>query len=81
VKSSNYQSSKLMKCTNLSRNALQQILEPLISEGLLREAEGFRDEEDGPYYQVTEKGERFLEYLGLALSLIDLENSRVIHAN
>jgi predicted transcriptional regulator len=52
-------------------------MEPLISEGLLREVEGFGDEEGGPWYQVTEKGERFLEYLGLALSLVDLENSRI----
>jgi hypothetical protein len=52
-------------------------MEPLISEGLLRKVEGFGDDEDGPWYQVTEKGERFLEYLGLALSLVDLENSRI----
>jgi len=66
-----------MRCTNLSRNALHQVMEPLISEGLLRKVEGFGDDEDGPWYQVTEKGERFLEYLGLALSLVDLENSRI----
>ncbi len=52
----------------------------MISEGLLRKVEGVGDKEDGPGYLVTEKGERFLEYLGLALSLVDLENSR-IHAS
>ncbi len=80
MKSGNCQSSNLMRCINLSQSSLHQVMEPLISEGLLRKVEGVSDREDGPGYYVTEKGERFLEYLGLALSLVDLENS-VIHAS
>jgi hypothetical protein len=47
---------------------------PLISEGLLVEIEGAGDKRGEAWYEITGKGERMLEYLGLAFSLIKLEN-------
>ena len=63
----------MMYGTNLSWPAFNQILETLISQGLLAEIEEARDKRSRTRYMVTEKGEKFLEYLGLALNSVNLE--------
>jgi predicted transcriptional regulator len=61
-----------MQCTNLSNYALNQAMEPLISQGLLIEVEDIWEKEHGDLYKVTEKGKQFIQYLGMALSLVEL---------
>ena len=53
---------------------MNQAMEPLTSQGLLVEVEGVWDKEYGDLYKVTEKGKQFIEYLGMALSLVELES-------
>jgi len=62
-----------MYSTNLSWPAFNQILETLISQGLLAKIEEARDKRSRTKYRVTEKGEKFLDYLGLALNSVNLE--------
>ena len=64
--------TRLMQILNLSSRGLNEALESLVSEGLLVEV---RDAGFGRFheYQVTEKGEKFIEYLGLALNEVNLQ--------
>jgi len=65
--------SELIQCTNLSEYALNQIMEPLISEGLLENVECTKEKDNQIFYLVTEKGEQFIYYLEKALSEIELD--------
>jgi predicted transcriptional regulator len=62
-----------MYSTNLSWPAFNQIKESLISQGLLAEVEDAGDKRSRTRYRVTDKGEKFLEYLGLALNSVNLK--------
>ena len=73
VHNGNCQPTRMMYSTNLSWPVLNRIKEPLISQGLLAEVEDPRDKSSKTRYRVTEKGEKFLDYLGLALNSINLE--------
>jgi predicted transcriptional regulator len=63
----------MMYSTNLSWIAFNQIKMTLISQGLLEEVEDAGDKRSRTKYRITEKGEKFLEYLGLALNSVNLE--------
>ena len=62
-----------MYSTNLSWINFNQIIKPLISQRLLAEVIESGDKRSRTKYKVTEKGERFLEYIGLALNSVNLE--------
>jgi predicted transcriptional regulator len=64
----------MMYSTNLSWIAFNQVKVTLISQGLLAEVKNAGNKSRKIRYQVTEKGERFLEYLGLALNSLTLED-------
>ena len=57
-----------MYSTYLSWNSFHEVMETLISQGLLDEIIELDGRKDKTSYVVTEKGEKFLEYLGLALN-------------
>ena len=65
-----------MYSTNLSWINFNQIIKPLISQRLLAEIIESGDKRSKTKYKVTEKGERFLEYIGLALNSVNLEEAR-----
>ncbi|OGD55506.1 hypothetical protein A3K78_11375 [Candidatus Bathyarchaeota archaeon RBG_13_52_12] len=69
----NCKPTRIMYSTNLSWPAFNQILETLISQGLLAKIEEARDKRSRTKYMATEKGEKFLDYLGLALNSVNLE--------
>ncbi len=73
VHNGNCQPTRLMYGTNLSWINFNHIMKPLFSQGLLTEVEGVGDRRNKTRYQITEKGERFLKYLGLALNSVKLE--------
>ena len=69
----NCQPTRMMYSTNLSWPAFNQVKETLISQGLLSEVEDLGDRRSRTRFRVTDKGEKFLEYLGLALNSVNLE--------
>lgn len=73
VRNGNCQPTRMMYSTNLSWIAFNQIKMTLISQGLLEEVEDAGDKRSRTKYKITEKGEKFLEYLGLALNSVNLE--------
>jgi predicted transcriptional regulator len=73
VNNGNCQPTRMMYSINLSWIAFNQVKESLISQGLLAEVEGAGDRRSRTRFMVTDKGEKFLEYLGLALNSVNLE--------
>jgi predicted transcriptional regulator len=67
VKNGNCNEATLMKCTNLSQDTLHQKLEPLLSERLLK-SEVSEDQDGKIVYHLTDKGDQFIDFLGLAIS-------------
>ncbi|OGD56150.1 hypothetical protein A3K78_06230 [Candidatus Bathyarchaeota archaeon RBG_13_52_12] len=73
VHNGNYLPTRLMHKTHISWVAFNRIKEPLISQGLLEEVEDPGDRRSRIKYRATEKGEKFLEYFGTAMKLINQE--------
>ena len=62
-------SSKLVRYVPISRTLLSQAMAPLIIQGIVVE----RTELGEVFYQLTEKGEQFQEYLDKTFSLLYLK--------
>ena len=67
------QPTKMLYSTELPWNAFNQVMETLISQGLLVEVKDQGDKSNRKLYRVTERGEKFLENLTVALNSVDLE--------
>ena len=76
VHNGNCQPTRMMFSTNLSWPSFNRVMETLVSQGLLAEAEGDGDKRSRTRYRVTEKGEKFLEYIELALKSVDLKEEK-----
>jgi predicted transcriptional regulator len=66
VKYGNCNEASLMKCTNLSRGALHLVLDPLLSERLLKNVKTKR-KGGRVVYHLTDKGDQFIDFLELGL--------------
>jgi predicted transcriptional regulator len=75
VHNGNCQPTKLMYSTNISWSNLILYTGSLIAQGLLMEVEEGEDNRSRTRFHITERGERFLEYLGLALNTLKLESN------
>jgi len=60
--------TRIMYSTNLSWNPLQEILDSLISQGLIE----MREEGNRKRYEITEKGRTALKYFNQAKKLITI---------
>ena len=67
VKQGNNSLAKLRDCTQLSENAFEKTIAPLLASGLLKKV----TEADQPSYRVTSKGEQFIELTKNALQYIE----------
>lgn len=67
--------TRLMHSINISWSNLKEYTDSLIAQGLLEEIEGGMNNRSRTRFHVTERGERFLRYLGLALNPLKLYNS------
>jgi predicted transcriptional regulator len=67
--------TRLMHSTNLSWNTLSMYTDSLVVKGLLVEDDGGGDNRSKTRFHITERGERLLEYLGLTLDPLSLEDS------
>jgi predicted transcriptional regulator len=61
----------MMYSTELPWYTFNQVMQTLISQKFLVEVDQM-DKGSRARYKVTEKGERFLEYLGKALNSVDM---------
>ena len=71
VHNGNCQPTRIMYSTELPWYTYNQVMQTLISQKFLVEVEDQIDTGSKARYKVTEKGERFLEYLGKALNSVD----------
>jgi predicted transcriptional regulator len=62
----------MMYSTELPWYTFNQVMRTLIEQEFLAEVEDQVDERSRAKYRITEKGERFLKYLGKALDSVDL---------
>ena len=67
--------TRLMYSVNISWSNLNMYTDSLISQGLLMEVEEGVDNRSRTRFHVTERGERFLEYLGMALDPLKPEDT------
>ncbi|OGD55740.1 hypothetical protein A3K78_07190 [Candidatus Bathyarchaeota archaeon RBG_13_52_12] len=82
VHNGNVHPTRMMYSTELPWPAFNQVIKTLISQEFLSEVEDQVDKRSGARYRVTEKGERFLEYLGKALDSVDLiEETQFINSS
>ena len=66
--------TRIMYSTNLSWLSLNQVMKQLVSHDLLEEHnDESGDRRTKTTYRVTEKGEKFLGYLGYAIKSVKLE--------
>ena len=81
VKNGNCKEATLMQCTNLSLGALRLALGPLLFESLLKKVKVSEGKGGRFVYHLTEKGDRFIEFLVLGINYaedINEVNSRWI---
>lgn len=71
VHNGDYQPNRMMYSTELPWYTFNQVMQTLISQKFLVEVDQI-DKGSRARYKVTEKGERFLEYLGKALNSVDM---------
>ena len=71
VHNGNCHPTRMMYSTELPWPAFNQVMRTLISQELLAEVEDQVDKSSRAKYRITEKGERFLKYLGEALNSVD----------
>lgn len=70
--------TRIMYSTNLSWLSLNQVMRQLIAQGLLEECkEENQDKRTKITYKITERGEKFLEYLGFAINSVKLEDIEI----
>ncbi|OGD59379.1 hypothetical protein A3K78_05835 [Candidatus Bathyarchaeota archaeon RBG_13_52_12] len=70
--------TRIMYSTNLSWLSLNQVIKQLVFNGLLEENNDMSsDRRTKTTYRVTEKGEKFMEYLGHAIKSVKLEEIKV----
>ncbi len=74
VKLGNCNEAMLMKCTNLSQSEFDQALDPLLSERLLKNVKVSEGQDERVIYYLTEKGDQFIDFLGLAIIYAEREN-------
>jgi predicted transcriptional regulator len=68
--------TRIMYSTNLSWKPLNQMLESLVSQGLVEEfSEHGEDKRSRKTYRITEKGDTVLGYFSQAKDLLDLEST------
>jgi predicted transcriptional regulator len=65
--------TRIMYAANLSWRPTQKILESLVQQGLLTEADNPESKRSKKRYDITEKGANVLRYFDGASALIDLE--------
>jgi predicted transcriptional regulator len=67
--------TRIMYGTNLSWLSLNQVMKQLVTQGLIEEyREETPDRRTKTTYRITERGDKFLEYLGFAIGQIKLED-------
>jgi predicted transcriptional regulator len=71
-----------MYSTELPWPAFNQVMKTLISQEFLAPVEDQVDKSSRAKYRITEKGERFLKYLGKALNSVDvIEEMQLINSS
>ena len=74
IKYGNCEDVELMKCTRLPPPAFYQNMAPLLSEALLKRVTRDNVQGNQTFYQVTDKGEQFIEFLQMALNYVELKS-------
>ena len=74
VKLGNCSYSGLSKCTGLSETILNQTIEPLLHEGLLKKEKIDDAKDDQMSYKITYRGEQFIDFLGTTSNDAELKN-------
>jgi predicted transcriptional regulator len=68
--------TRIMYSTNLSWKPLTQMLDSLVSQGLVEEfSDHDEDKRSRKTYRITEKGETVLKYFSQAKDLLELEST------
>jgi predicted transcriptional regulator len=74
VKQGNCLEDTLTKCTNLAPPEFHNLVKPLIVEKLLKYDRALRSHELGTRYQLTDKGNLFIDFLALGLYYAEYED-------
>lgn len=74
IKNGTKKPTRIMYGANLSWKALKQIIQSLVSQGLIREvdAKEIRDKRTNIYYELTQDGDNVLRYFNRANDLFEL---------
>ena len=75
VKHGNCSYSGLSKCTGLSETILDQIIEPLLLEGLLVVEKYNESKDDQTSFRITDRGEQFIDFLGTTHNDTELKSN------
>jgi predicted transcriptional regulator len=80
IKNGTTKPTRIMYESNLSWRPLQSILGSMVSQGLVTQVDAAdsRDRRTNTVYEMTQKGERVVEYFNRGRDLIELE--RVIYS-
>ena len=68
VKRGNSDEASLIRYSNLSQGALNLALDPLVSEKLLKKVKVPESRGRRIFYQLTENGDKFIDFLGFEIN-------------
>lgn len=71
IKLGNLEEKKILSCTNLSYTKFNEMMDPLISEKLLKKIQVRDGEKSKIIYQITEKGSQFIEYIQMGIDFVE----------